>query len=220
MNFSLSKPQVQSGDVLSGTLLCEFYAITLSNSSTYFSKYKSCCIGLANNSKHQLLNAKCYMNSGWPYQLPHVITPMSTGFFASSGSVLGSGSAGVLTFDLQNNNIPDNTQRLQLMWSIPSLHNIYDLWVNADVGSEQASRELFYKLYEGGQQPGKMPTKAADTPHHFRMDLYDVVVVMSNHHNSIMSVYFEDAPTSGGPHDRMKTFMDQHYKTVPDVKVV
>lgn len=225
MNFSLSKPQVKSGDVHSGTLLCEYLAVTLSNSShTFFNAgYKTCCLALGNNSKHHLTNVKCYMKSGWNDQLPQVITPNCTGLFASAGLRYGgTGSAGVATFEIPDG--PPNQRCLQIMWSIPGMHNIYDLWVNVAMGAEEASLELFSKLYRGSGADGHMPVKAVDTPCHFSLDSFDAIVVMSNHLQSILTVHFEDAPVSGGPHDRMKTFMDLHYRTTlstPDaVKIV
>lgn len=144
---------------------------------------RGCIIAIANDSSHRLVDPRIYTFSGKVNSAPAVIFPNQTGYVqcVKSGYSL-RGSVGVVTYDALGLN---SFNRLQIMWHVPFDTLTFENLVNVRVGGEQASCDLFNRLYDP-VAVDRTPSK--NTPYTIATSEWNVSATMDNDTRATLAV--------------------------------
>lgn len=157
---------------------------------------RGCGIAIANETRFNLVDSTTYLFSGKIAQMAAAIPAHHTGLVKCVKTWFSlRGSVGVATYRLQDHAgiLPIAAYHLQVMWHVPYDGVTYSNYVNVRLGTEQASYELFHKLYYAGQ-----PMLASDNVNAFHLfDLdqqFQAKVQMNNSAKPYLAVTFKSKP--------------------------
>ncbi|XP_042357604.1 bryoporin-like [Plectropomus leopardus] len=158
--------------------------------------HRVCSVEISNNSSYYTLaNPRVFTESGCcEIPLPPMVGPCSTAtalFNKTTGSA--TGTVGVFTYDLINNEMNDFSHIMAIMYSVPYDRNLYSNWFA--VGIFDRGNDCDYNLYDimyNGSQDNFVRMKADGSCISYEGDYVIVSASMSDSGEAVLRVDVSD----------------------------